>query len=57
LNNQEDSRLNFTFFRGTKEQLMGGKMPEPGEMTVTVTVFQAGKPDIDLKCPGKAQFS
>jgi hypothetical protein len=28
-------------------------MPEPGEMTVTVTVVQAGKPDIDLKCPGE----
>ena len=28
-------------------------MPEPGEMTVTVTVVQAGKPNIDLKCPGK----
>lgn len=28
-------------------------MPEPGEMTVTVTVVQAGKPDMLLKCSGK----
>ena len=56
LNRQEDSRLNYTFFRGTKEQLTGGKMPEPGEMTVTVTVVQAGKSDIELKCPGNSSL-
>ena len=52
LNKQEESRLNYTFFRGTKEQLMGGPMPEPSEMSLTVTVVQEGKPDIILKCPG-----
>ena len=30
-------------------------MPEPAEMTVTVTVVQAGKPDIQLLCPGKRE--
>ena len=34
---------------------MGGKMPEPGEMTVTVTVVQMGKPDIQLLCPGEGR--
>ena len=34
---------------------MGGKVPEPAEMTVTVTVVQAGKPDIQLLCPGKRE--
>ena len=52
LKNEEGSRLNYTFFRGTKEQLTGGKMPEPSDMTVTVTVVQDGKPDIILNCPG-----
>lgn len=28
-------------------------MPEPGEMTITVTVVQTGKPDMLLKCSGK----
>ena len=27
-------------------------MPEPGEMTITITVVQAGLADIILKCPG-----
>lgn len=53
LKNQQESRFNYTFFRGTKEQLMGGKVLEPGDMTITVTVIEAGKPEIQLKCPGK----
>lgn len=52
LNKQEEARLNYTFFRGSKEQLMGGPMPAPSETTVTVTVKQDGKPDIILQCPG-----
>jgi ferredoxin len=52
LNKQEDARLNYTFFRGSKEQLMGGPMPLPSETTVTVTVKQDGKPDVILQCPG-----
>lgn len=51
----EESRLNYTFFRGTKEQLIGGKVLEPGEMTVTVKVVQAGLPDIELKTPGNSK--
>jgi hypothetical protein len=52
LNKEEGPRLNYTFFRGTKEQLMGGPVPEPSETTVTVTVVQDGKPNLVLKCPG-----
>ena len=51
--NKEEERLEYTFFRGTKEQLTGGPMPEPGEMTVTVTVVQAGLADIKIQCPGR----
>ena len=50
--NSQPSTFNYTFFRGTKEQLLGGPVPAPEETTVTVTVKQAGKPDIMLDCPG-----
>ena len=49
---QEDAKFNYTFFRGTKEQLTGSKVPKPSEITVTVKVLQDGKPDVILKCPG-----
>ena len=52
LNKQQESRFNYTFFRGSKEQLMGGPMPQPSETTVTVTVVQDGKKDVKLQCPG-----
>ena len=42
----------FTFFRGSKEQLMGGPVPEPSDLSCTVTVKQEGKDDIALVCPG-----
>ena len=32
--------------------MTGQKILEPSQMTVSVTVVQAGKPDIILKCPG-----
>ena len=32
--------------------MMGRKMPEPSETTVTVTVVQEGMSDIKLQCPG-----
>lgn len=35
---------------------MGRKMPEPSERVVTVTVVQAGLPDVILQCPGKFFF-
>ena len=36
---------------------MGRKMPEPSERVVTVTVVQAGLPDVILQCPGKKVFT
>lgn len=50
--NAQPSLFNYTFFRGTKEQLLGGPVPEPEETTCTVTVKQQGKKDIVLECPG-----
>jgi hypothetical protein len=47
--------LDYTFFRGTKEQLIGGPVLEPGETTVTVKIIQAGLPDVELKTPGNFQ--
>jgi hypothetical protein len=35
---------------------MGRKMLEPSERIVTVTVVQAGLPDVILQCPGKKFF-
>jgi len=49
---QQESRFNYTFFRGSKEVLMGAPMLEPSETTISVTVVQDGKPDIVLQCPG-----
>ena len=48
----QDFSLTYTFFRGSKSQMTGQKILEPSQMTVSVTVVQAGKPDIILKCPG-----
>jgi hypothetical protein len=53
LKKEEFFTLNYTFFRGSKEQMMGRKMPEPSELEVTVTVVQEDKPEIVLKCPGE----
>ena len=53
LQRQEFFSLDYTFFRGSKEQMMGRKMPLPSETTVTVTVVQEGMPDIKLQCPGE----
>ena len=50
--NNEGKMLNYTFFRGTKEELLGGPVSEPQDTTVTVTVVQKGKPDIMIQCPG-----
>lgn len=50
--NNEGKMLNYTFFRGTKEELLGGPVSEPQDTTVTVKVVQSGKPDIILQCPG-----
>jgi len=49
---RQQGAVNYTFFRGSKEQLVGGPVPEPAETTATVTVLQTGKPDITLQCPG-----
>ena len=56
LNQIQEKRLNYTFFRGTKDMLMGGKVPEPSETLVTLTVVQQGKPDIQLQCPGMSKL-
>ena len=53
--NQATSRTNYTFFRGTKDQLIGPEAAsalDPSRTTVTVTVQQEGKPDVVLRCPG-----
>jgi hypothetical protein len=52
LNKQIETRLKHTLFRGTKKQLIGGDMLEPGDMTVTIKVVEDGKPDRELKCHG-----
>lgn len=51
--NRQEARFNYTFFRGTKNQLLGGDgEPDPSSVTVAVTVQQEGKPDVKLTCPG-----
>jgi ferredoxin len=52
LTQQKEDRFNYTFFRGAKEQLMGGPVPEPSDLSCIVTVIQNGKPDLMLRCPG-----
>jgi len=52
LKDQSETKFNYTFFRGSKEQLMGGPVLEPSDMTVTVTVVQDGKPNVVFNCPG-----
>jgi PDZ domain len=48
----QPSVFNYTFFRGTKEQMVGRPVLEPSDMSVTVRVVQDGKPDVILQCPG-----
>ena len=48
--NSQPSTFNYTFFRGTSSSWVD--LYGPWETTVTVTVKQAGKPDIMLDCPG-----
>jgi hypothetical protein len=50
---QPGNRFNYTFFRGKKDLLVGGPVLEPSETTVTVTVVQDGKEDLELQCPGR----
>jgi ferredoxin len=45
-------KFQYTFFRGTKEQLIGGEVVDPRDTTVTVTVREEGKPDRQLTCKG-----
>ena len=55
LNGYPESRLNYTFFRGTKRQLVGDDTDlilDPGAISVKVTVQQEGKEDVILECPG-----
>ena len=52
LSSQKESKFNYTFFRGSKEQLMGGPVLEPSDMTVSVTVLQEGKSPVIFNCPG-----
>jgi len=50
-----ESRSNYTFFRGTKDQLIGEEAAaalDPAKTTVKVTVQQEGKTDVTLTCPG-----
>ena len=50
-----DARTNYTFFRGTKDQLIGqdaANALDPSKTTVKVTVQQDGKSDVVLTCPG-----
>ena len=55
LNKYPESRFNYTFFRGTKRQLVGDETDlilDPKATTVKVTVQQKDKADIVLQCPG-----
>lgn len=50
-----EPRLMYTFFRGTKRQLVGDDSSlilNPTDINITVTVQQKDKPDIVLDCPG-----
>jgi ferredoxin len=49
---KQDPVFNYTFFRGTKEQLLGDSYTAPSDITCKVTVKQDKKPDIILECPG-----
>jgi ferredoxin len=44
--------MEYTFFRGTKEQLLGEPVEDPLSTVYTVTVQQAGQPDLKLEAPG-----
>jgi S1-C subfamily serine protease len=47
-----EKEIPYTFYRGSKEKLVGGPVPLPSETTVTVTVKQSGKPTKYIECPG-----
>lgn len=49
---KQDVTFNYTFFRGTKEQMVGTPVLEPSEIVANVRVIQDGKPDVKLACPG-----
>lgn len=49
---KQDVTFNYTFFRGTKEQLVGSPVLELSEIVAKVRVLQDGKPDVNLICPG-----
>lgn len=42
-----------TFFRGRKEQLLGGPALQPGQKKNSVLVLEEGKPERILSCPGQ----
>jgi ferredoxin len=53
--NRAEARTSYTFFRGTKDQLIGedaASALDPSKTTVKVTVQQDGKKDVVLTCPG-----
>ena len=55
LNKYPEPRFNYTFFRGTKRQLVGDETDlilDPKAINVKVTVQQSGKEDVLLTCPG-----
>lgn len=54
---KQPSRFNYTFFRGKKDQLIGGPVIEASDVVVSVRVVQAGKPDRVLQCPGVVFFT
>jgi ferredoxin len=50
---KQPASFNYTFFRGKKDQLMGGSpVLDPSEMTVTVRIQEDGKKDRILTCSG-----
>lgn len=53
--NRAEARTAYTFFRGTKDQLIGedaASALDPSKTKVKVTVQQDGKKDVVLTCPG-----
>ena len=52
LQSAKEQELTYTFFRGSKGQLTGGPVPEPSDLSCTVTVIQKGQADVVLQCPG-----
>eukprot|EP00904_Undaria_pinnatifida_P001529 jgi/Undpi1/11377/HiC_scaffold_30.g13674.m1 len=48
--------VEFTFFRGTKEELKDASGAEEPPSEITVTVKQKGKPEVSLKAPSGANL-